>query len=75
MAGVIDSAALWWVLYAVAAMVLAFRGASRRSWMLVLGLIVAGLVRFGDGSRASEMLALALWAVPAPQYGYHQHAY
>ena len=69
MAGVIDSAALWWVLYAVVAMVLAYRGASRRSWMLVLGLIVAGLVRFGDGSRASEMLALALWAVPALLFG------
>jgi len=65
----IRSPALWWALYGALAVVLAYRGASRRVWIGVLGLTVAGLVRFGAGPLWSEVLALALWALPALLFG------
>ena len=63
------SPALWWALYAALALLLAYRGAARRTWMIVLGLVVAGLVRYGAGPLWSEALAVALWALPALLFG------
>lgn len=65
----IRSPALWWTLFAALAVVFAYCGVARRTWLVVLGLVVAGLVRFGDGARWSEALAVVLWALPALTFG------
>jgi len=68
-ADLIRSPAAWWALYAALALVLAYRGAPRRLWIGVLGLTVAGLVRFGAGPLWSEAIAVALWGLPALLFG------
>jgi acyl-CoA dehydrogenase len=70
MAPALQDPRLWWALFAALALVLAHAGAARRTWMVLLGLVVAGLVRYGDGPRWSEYLAVALWAVPALLFGF-----
>lgn len=61
----LHDAAPWWIAFAIAATACTYLGVARRIWVLVLGLIVAGLVRFSAGPEWSEWLALALWGVPA----------
>jgi acyl-CoA dehydrogenase len=61
--------AIWWAAFALAAIACAYAGASRRAWTVLLGLVVAGLVRFSAGPLWSEVLAVALWAVPAVLFG------